>query len=229
VLGDRAVRVTRVCGSACLLAVASGLVVCTHAVAAGKHGRALCAVHRCRTLAADPNVSVFQATVRRPLEQPYRSSFARWLPTGRVTALGDEIIGGTSTAKLELLAVAERFAAYAIRDVGGVESYVSWKVYRLNVQTGRRDAVRASSRLDTFNLQTPGVTDVVVTPTGTAAWIVGGAQDTPSTYQVFMLLPGSKSPALLASATTIEPKSLAGIPGHLYWTEAGTARSVPIA
>jgi hypothetical protein len=211
-----------------LLAAACSLVTCGQALA-GQKAHALCATYKCRTLAADSTVKVFQAVNRGLLDETFQSSFARWLPSGRLTALGDEVNAPEADLRLTQLAVTGRFAAYATVLFAGheAENSVGWSVYRLNVQTGRREQVDAS-RKDAFGRHDPGVTGVVVTPKGTVAWIAG-VNTRPSTYKVFVLAPGSRTTVLLASATTIEPKSLAAIPGHLYWTDVGVAHGVPVA
>jgi hypothetical protein len=209
----------------CLVVIAGGMSLCGEALAS--RGR-ICARYRCRALAADLQVNIFQAAARRPSELPYQSTFARWLPTGRLTALGDEINPPSVEITLTQLALTGRFAAFATVLHAGTEaeSSVGWSVYRLNVQTGRRDRLDAGGPEDVFLPKAPGVTDVVVTAKGTAAWIAG-VNTRPVTYKVFELAAGSKKRVLLANAATIEPKSLSAAPGHLYWTEGGAARVAP--
>jgi hypothetical protein len=90
----------------------------------------------------------------------------------------------------------------------------------------RKSHARASG--GAFPSPEGGVRNVVTTPKGTVAWIAGGAEAAPTTEDVLVLAPGAKAPTLLAGATSIDPRSLAAVPGHLYWTEAGAARTVAI-
>src|SRR5436190_19272639 len=78
-----------------------------------RHRQPLCVRHKCRPLAANAQIRVFQATPRHPAIETFQSSFARWLPTGRVTPLGDhfEPEPGPSLGRL---ALAGQFAAYAL-------------------------------------------------------------------------------------------------------------------
>src|SRR5206468_8208611 len=81
------------------------------AVATGKHRRPICVMYRCRTLAATAQVRVFQATNRhRGRERLFLSTFAKWLPSGRVTPLGDAVEEVRVTA-LRQVALAGRFVA----------------------------------------------------------------------------------------------------------------------
>lgn len=146
---------------------------------------------------------------------------------------------------LEKLVLNGRFAVYAM--VLYPEKYqgegTSWRVLRLNAQTGRREEVGAvGEKGGGFGEKSPGVTDVVVTPTGTAAWIIDGEYQNPSgpslpgnqgdlplgSKSLFELPPGAKTPVVLATSSTIDPTSLKAIPGHLYWTEGGVAHTASI-
>jgi threonine aldolase len=42
---------------------------------------------------------------------------------------------------------------------------------------------------------------------------------------VYLVPSGSTAPVLLAHSATIEPGSLAAIPGHIYWVEADAAHT----
>jgi hypothetical protein len=206
---------------------------------AAKHHRAVCVLFRCKTLLADTQVRVYQATSRHPREEAHDSTFAEWVPTGHVTPLGDELrFEGPS---LEGLALSGRFVAYALGLTA--ERYpgtgTTWAIGRLNVQTGRRERVPTDGEKGGgFGEKSPGVTDVAVTAAGTVAWIDDGSFANPlpgtpnvlplGSRAVFELAPGSKMPTPLAVSATIEPKSLAAIPGRLYWTEGGAARSTPV-
>lgn len=231
----------------CLLAfgLAGGGVAAT---ASGKSPskRPLCVRYKCTTLAADPQVSIYQATNRhRNREVEYQSSFARWIPNGRVTALGDYC--NFECVTLQKLVLAGRFLFSAFTE--GAERYPEsgvgsgWYLSLLNVQTGRRQKVDpVGGKEGGFGKGSPGVTDVAVTPAGTAAWIIDGEYQIPTgpslpgnkgdlplgSKTVFELPPGSRTPVVLATSSTIDPASLAAIPGHLYWTEGGAPRTAAI-
>jgi hypothetical protein len=215
-------------------------------VASARHKRPLCVVYRCTTLAATAQIRVYKARNRHPaVEVPFLRSFARWLPTGRITPIGDNT-ETTRIVRLRLLALAGRFLADALEECSKNSEACGWSIGRLNAQSGRDETASVSfvpSELGNPNhwcSGTPppralGVTDIVVSRAGTVAWIMGGSVDFPTNFgnlsrrTVCELKPGSKTPIVVASSPTIEPKSLAAIPGHLYWTEAGTPRmeSIP--
>ena len=130
--------------------------------------------------------------------------------------------------------------AYTLDNVGGQYGYTSdtWTISRLSPRTGRRfsvcanpDAAEACESYDAGRGPSlPGVTDIVVTPAGSVAWITSGSElATSATYSVYELAADSTKPIQLASASGIEPKSLAAVAGHLYWTQTEGPRSAPIA
>jgi hypothetical protein len=47
----------------------------------------------------------------------------------------------------------------------------------------------------------------------------------PASKAIYLLASASTTPLLLAYNPMIEPGSLAAIPGHIYWLEAGVART----
>jgi hypothetical protein len=211
-------------------------------IAGARPGRPTCVVYRCRTLAASAQIRVYQARNRHPaVEIPFLSSFARWLPTGRLTPLGDNV-ETTRILKLKLLALAGRFVADATESCG--KEGCASSVARLNVQTGRRErATPSTASWELGNLNGKcvggppgalGVTDIIVTPSGTVAWIMGGSIEVPTnrvdlnSRTVCELPPKSSTPVVVASSTRIEPKTLAGIPGRLYWLEGGAPRTAVI-
>ena len=227
----------------CSLAISVALLPGT-VRAAPLRARQLCSIHKCRTLAADAQVRVFQATAKRPGRENYDSTFAQWLRTGRVTALGDS--AGFEAPTLQgSPALAGRFLSYGLQITA--ERYpgqgFECAVARLNVQTGRRESFEANgAQGGGFGENSPGVTDVAVTPVGTMAWIIDGSYQDPvgphlpgpasvlplGSKTVYEILAGSKAPVALATSPTIDPKSLAAIPGHLYWTEGGAARTAAV-
>jgi hypothetical protein len=223
-------------------AVATCLALGWPGPVSARHRRPLCVVYRCKTLAATAQIRVYRATNRHPaVEVPFRSSFVRWLPTGRVTPLGDNV-GATEILKLKLLALARRFVADATESCGR-EGCVS-SVARLNAATGRNERATPSSspgELANPNQhcvggppEGPGITDIGVTPKGTVAWIMGGSIEFPSNRNnlnsriLCELPPRARTPVVVANSPTIEPRSLAVIPGRLYWLEGGTPRASSI-
>jgi hypothetical protein len=228
-----------------LLMCTAGASVAPEVVAQPQRNR-LCVLRKCRTLAADSQVSIYQATNRhRNREVEYQSSFGRWIPSGRVTALGDYC--NFECVTLQKLALAGRFLFSAFTE--GAERYPEsgvgggWYLSLLNVQTGHREKVDpVGGKEGGFGKGSPGVTDVAVTPAGTAAWIIDGEYQNPTgpslpgnegdlplgSKTVFELPPGSRTPVVLATSSTIDPTSLEAIPGHLYWIEGGVARTASI-
>jgi hypothetical protein len=223
------------CGWAAVLGLTDGV----SAFAATRHRRPVCVVYRCTTIAADAQVRVYRATRRHPGREgyEYESTFARWLSTGRVTALDDA--GGFGGATLISLGLSGRYVAYALVEEGDryQRTGSSWAVVRLNAQSGHHEFESLS-----FGEKSQGVTDIVATPAGSIAWIEEGSFQNPmgpllpgdesllplGSKAVFYLPYRSNAPQALAVSLTIVPKSLAAIPGHLYWTEAGAARSASI-
>jgi hypothetical protein len=234
----RRVRIMTVLSVLAVVALGGG-----GAALGARHGKRLCVRYMCRTLAATAQIRVFQATPRHPAIETFQSSFARWLPTGRVTPLGDhfEPEPGPSLGRL---ALAGQFAAYALV-VYGKYNYEGtvWRMVRLNVKTGHREhaeddrAEGSGSCLGGIDYLSPGITDVAVTPKGTTAWIIGDRPYSPylrnptpfpTTYAVCTVPPASRTVTRLATGFMIVPKSLAAILGHLYWIEGSTTRSAVI-
>jgi hypothetical protein len=86
--GEPVVRARRSwCPLAVLLAVA--LAWAASPAMARVLPRKLCSKYRCTTIAADSKVQVYKATSRHPGRETYAATFARWLPNGRVTSLGE--------------------------------------------------------------------------------------------------------------------------------------------
>jgi hypothetical protein len=222
-----------------------GLLVVAPVLAAGPSRAKLCKRFRCRTLAADVSVQVFQTAARHAEETFRQTTYAQWLPTGRVTALGDYAGTPEGTTLVGEVALTGRFAAYAL--ALSAERYqgsgFTEAVGRLNAQTGKRERIPANgAQGGGLGEKSPGVTDVAVTPKGSVAWILDGSFQNP----IGPPLPGNesvlplgskalleapleaKTPTVLAVSATIDPKSLAAIPGHLYWLEGGTPRTAAI-
>lgn len=228
----------------CGWGVGFGALRADPAGAATAHKRPVCVQYRCKTIAADAQVRVYQATSRHPGRETHERTYAQWLQTGRVTALGDNgaVFEGDV---LESLAVSGRFVAYALglsaeRYAG---SGTTWGVVRLDAQTGHRESVAPEGEKGGgFGEKSPGVTGVVATSAGSVAWVDDGSFPDPlppspgtpggplplGSKAIFELSPGSKTPIAISVSSTIDPDSIAAVPGHLYWTDAGAARSVPI-
>lgn len=216
-----------------LLAVAS-----SSSAALSEHR--LCRVHRCKTLAANVHVRIFRATARHPASEEYESTFAQWLPSGRLTALGDET--RLEGPMLHQLAIAGRYVTYVLEveeeryPGNGFREVVA----RMNVQTGRINAIDTTGRRRSrFFRGSPGVTDVVVTQAGSIAWIISGRFAdptrntpppglTPNRSKAIYLIPvQARAPPLLAFSATIDPRSLAVRRGRIFWREAGVAHAFP--
>ncbi len=188
--------------------------------------RPLCARYKCVTLMADAQLRVFQAHNRRSSEGAFRSTFARSLPSGHMTALGDSAeLGGTA---LEALALNGRFVAYAL---GGAERSPGAgrgeAVYRLDADSGRRTQFGCgggSERTCGIAANAPGVTDIAATSAGSVAWIVDGARNSTQPFALFLLAAHAASATLLAASADISPHSLAAVSGHVYWLEGEEAR-----
>jgi hypothetical protein len=213
--------------------------------AGARHTRPLCVIHRCKTIEANARVRVYRATSVLEGVTVYSGTFARWVMSRRITPLGDQYHEEEPGLTLERLALSGRYAAYALVRFGkynGEGTY--WKVLRLNVKAGRGEEVRSDfggprgeappECSGGLPFTSPGITDLVVTPKGAVAWIIGrkdydpyasNPRPNPSSYRLCELTAGSRTPMLLANSGTIAPKSLATVSGHLYWTEGGTSRS----
>jgi hypothetical protein len=193
---------------------------------AGGPRRDVCVQYRCKTVAADVTVKVVQARNRHPArEATFEASFARWQPTGRVTAVGDSFFEGRA---LRRLALSGRFVAAAIEGFAK-EPPSAWRVSRLDARTGKREVVSAVPPSENqFELHSPGVTDICVTPAGSITWIVAPTAGTPGVWRVVEIAAGSSALQVLASGATVERGSLACVSGHVYWTEGTVAKSAPI-
>jgi hypothetical protein len=143
-------------------------------------------------------------------------------------------------------AISGRFVAYAAivedeRYGGGccIGEYVE----RVNARTGQFESTPADGKAGIgFGGDSPrGVTDVVVTAAGSVAWMIEGKFNNPSgelpaggglppaSNAIYLLASASTTPVLLAYNPMIEPGSLAAIPGHIYWLEAGAAHTYAAA
>ena len=189
----------------------------------------ICKVHRCKTIAASRHVRVFEASApesvreRNGDEVDYRVAFAVWRPTGRVT----ELANGTTYHILEPgpyvreAKVAGPYVAYRV--AGFVEGRynpvsVPEEVDRVDARTGRRTLtpqVIVQTECECLFFAT--------TTSGTLAWSFREGQEAESAID---LLPARTTRTrTLARSRTVEPGSLALVPGHLYWLESGLPRT----
>jgi hypothetical protein len=203
--------------------VAAGLVIAPAAEArlSEKH---VCAIRRCRTLAASAQIRVFTATARQERTSPSSITFAEWLPTGRLEYLSSSEILERGVSHF---ALAGRFLAFAFDTIDEVEEYgLSETTALLNVETGRERQMPGTF----FKEPSRGTAQVVLTPAGSVAWMIEGLFNQTATGYLFgraiyALRAGARKPVLLASSEETVPMSLAATPGHIYWLEAGTART----
>jgi len=228
-----------------LLAVMCGLCVAGYsqreaAAAAPLRERDICTAHKCRTLTSNAEVRVFQATARHPDREAYTSTFAQWLPTGRVTALGDNSAVFEGVALKGAPVLMGSYVAYVLRVESGrnADSGFSEEVGRLDVRAGRRELKPSDGRSGgAFESGSAGVTQVAVTPAGSVAWMIAGSfanpdgqlpapgETPPASRAIYVLPSHSTAPLPLAYSTTIEPGSLAVTAGHIFWLEAGVPRT----
>jgi hypothetical protein len=191
----------------------------------------------CHTTLSRRHVRVYQVVPRPPREPVnYDETYALWLPSHRVTALGDKVEEGNTEPGLARISLGGEYVAYALTgsSVFREESAegLTWQIWRLNVKTGRDEKVRREHKCVAADLSegwdAPGVSDLLVTPQGTMAWMFGSYNTFPTSYRVCVTPPGTTSPLLLASSPAIAPKSLAIAAGRLSWVENGETRSAPL-
>jgi hypothetical protein len=154
--------------------------------------------------------------------------YAIWKPSGRLTAFGD--FGGNDANILERFALDGRFVGYAAESFSHETLERSYAVYRMNVQSGRREEVpppdsdlspgEAPPAWAACGRRSLAAAALVVTDAGTVAWIQGAV--------VCELPHGSATPLLLATSRSLRRSSLRWAHGHLTWREGGAVRSVPL-
>ncbi len=173
------------------------------------------------TVVQNTHVRVFTARSKRD-QVIFDSSFAKWVPSGRVTPLGD-FAATVTELRLVRFVLINQWLGYVLEEFS--EQTLGQSIYRLDARTGRREHVLAApGSEDDFATLSAGVSDLAETPAGTVAWIQGGSIASPGIYRVFEWPPGAKAAVLLATATDIAATSLAAVPGHLYWLEGGVPR-----
>ena len=192
----------------------------------------ICKVHRCTTIAATSACSRFRSLGPAPVrelkeyevdEVEYRVDFAVWRPTGKVT----ELANGTTYQILEAqpyvreATIAGPYVAYRV--AGFVEGRYNplslpEEIDRLDARTGRRTVTpKVSVETECKCLF------FATTTNGTVAW---SFKEGPQEESAVDVLPaGSSLTTRLARSQTVEPASLALVPGHIYWLEGGVPRT----
>lgn len=193
--------------------------------------RRLCVKYVFRVVAADKHAEILFVTFRHSKERPVpiHGIYARWRPTGRVTLLEDNAFG---ISQAETAALAGRYIAFEksvplhCYSPGCSERKI---VHRLDIKTGRQATTRIGVPATALEL----------TPLGSAAWTEPSlCKESPGSpgqscegYSVVVARAsgaGFAPQEVLATSTTIEPRSLALADGHLYWTEDGQPREATI-
>jgi hypothetical protein len=97
--------------------------------------------------------------------------------------------------------------------------------------------VAIAGEKQSFEEGSPGLTDIAVTPAGTVAWAIAGrfvnplappipaGQKAPDSKAILVAAGGLTPPVMAAYGSTIDSNSLAAVPGHVNWTEAGAPRA----
>lgn len=192
--------------------------------------RPLCAQFRCTTLELRGRVRIFEARERRTRYPNFRGVFAQWMSRRQVTELGDLAGESVYLIREPPPVLGGRFVAYVVRNE---ERYPLTPGYedltRLDVKTRRRLNIdcRGPARCE-FAHGTVGITDLALLPDGAMAWIVRGGREAPDVYEVWELGKTATRPTKITTSEAVEPKSLALVPGHLYWTEGGEPREAKV-
>jgi hypothetical protein len=198
-------------------------------------GPAQCgAFYLCHVIAKRGHLAIFTRTPRPPREPiRYRPTFAIWLPTRRISALGDVDEEGYVNPQLTRYALAGEYLAYTLPVYVPHAEGLRWQIIRLNVRSAQQEKARrnvhgclvedADEDFDAHKVE-----DIAVTSAGRVAWIFGSYSSSPPNYWVCDLPPGSCSPVLLASSKTVAPKSLGLTRHRLSWSEGGQTRIVPL-
>lgn len=208
-------------------------------LAAGKlfQPRGCITFYACRTILANSRVRVYQVTPKPPREPvSYEKTYALWLPTHRVTPLGDQRVEGFHEPEAQRIALAGEYVGYALTGSAVFreesDEGLTWQVWRLDARTGRAEKVARKYKCVAADLSeswnAPGVTRLLLTSHGAMAWIFGSYYQFPANYRVCELRPSTSSPILLASSQTTDPRSLAIASGRISWLEGGSRRTAPL-
>jgi hypothetical protein len=197
----------------------------------------ICNVYRCTTMTASRQVRVFQGVTRRRYAESY-ADYAEWLPTRRVTRLGYVITAPEQRIFDPALKIAGNYLAYLV--AGENTKYCdsgcgkASRIVRLDVEDGQqttpsefRAETDGTDCSECIGLDGRGV-EFALTPRGTAAWAFDTGIEWVGRDFLYVLRGGSDTTTLVAHAPTLEPASLALIPGHLYWLEGGAPRTLAV-
>jgi hypothetical protein len=203
----------------------------------------LCRRYRCTTLLANPSVRVFRATRSLSGSERFRTVYAQ-SSRGRLTTLDAELVNREPSSRLGPLALNGPWVAYAVAgNLGYNGEGEEWRVRRTNAASGRRETAALASSPSGgqegvcdggFPQGADGVTEMTVTSSGAAAWIVAGITEFPSgtnvlgSRRVCDLAPETTAPKVVADSPAIATGSLAAAANVLYWSEGGAARSAPL-
>jgi hypothetical protein len=198
------------------LAALAVAVIATFALAAQ---RADAKTVRCddragRTLLADREVRIFSQQ-----RNGRASTTVCDQRTRRVTHLAeaDYFKAAFTVGRLQLagryVAVANALRAAGVPPV--------WSVTVLNARTGRSHDYRNFDPADSL-LFASDFTGLALTPSGTAAWIVGSSTPTAKSYQVFTGAGGTKQVVDVSPNVVLD--SLAATANGFYWLDGGTAK-----
>lgn len=214
-------------GAACALLLAASFASSAPAIGVSS---SKCQPVGSKTLVRDAHARVYSLPTRgSDFERDPESVrvFGCLFGTGRSSLLGKTIEGlingSAGTINAEALAVATPFAAYSTTRLGIDFNDVSVEVR--NLRTGAVFTVQRP--IPVFRVeQVSLVTDIVVTSTGTAAWIgqgrslAGGGRRT-----TVSLAPPGQTATLLDEGSSVDPHSLGLHGNQLTWLSEGMLRS----
>jgi hypothetical protein len=211
---------TRRGGTAVFLAALAAAVIATFAFAAQ---RADAKTVRCddragRTLLANRQVRIFSQQRNGQTRTTVCDQASR-----RVSYLAeaDDFKAAFTIGRLQLagryVAVANALRAAGVPPV--------WSVAVLNARTGRSHDYREFDQPDS-GLLAAELTGLALTPSGTAAWMVGSSTGTKN-YAVYIGTGATKQ--VVDLSPDIATDSLATGPSGFYWLNAGTPKYAPAA
>ncbi|MHB8233192.1 MAG: hypothetical protein ACYDHT_00915 [Solirubrobacteraceae bacterium] len=192
------------------------------AVANARHeysARQICAKRTCRTLAADRNVRVFQATDRHG----YDVIYGEWLPTRQV-----RLITLPRSEPITAMRLVGSNFAYAER----YESGTAVLIYESDLRP--RGAGVSWLGAEDLERGGRGVTQLTLNSSGVVAWLIEGRFRNPADVKegshaesraIFVAPRLHGQPVLLAYGDDISPHSLTSTRRRIYWTQAGARHS----
>jgi hypothetical protein len=190
-----------------------------------RHKPAPCSLSGSKTLLATRDSRVFyRDDTKKGTVSEYACLFAR--NKRFLLASGDDSPGGTGdNASLEQLS-SGGYVAFALSHYDDSQRYnpsfvgFPWRVVAINLSTGAQLSFPAF----TGNPTTASVTDLVLAPDGSFAWIGQSAGN----REVHRLNAGDAAHTVLDSGAGIQTGSLALGGKTLYWTKAGSPVSAAI-